>query len=87
MNHAKTSVSTEMFAGAIISVVQYLAPLRYMFCCSIEGRSDYSAALFSCTIFMQYIRKISRVIRCVMALVAAGRLQCGPEGYEPRVHC
>jgi hypothetical protein len=29
MNHAKTSVSTEKFAGAIISVVQYLAPLRY----------------------------------------------------------
>jgi hypothetical protein len=30
MNHAKTSFSTEIFAGAIISVVQYLAPLRYM---------------------------------------------------------
>jgi hypothetical protein len=29
MNHAKTSCSTEIFAGAIISVVQYLAPLRY----------------------------------------------------------
>jgi hypothetical protein len=29
MNHAKTSFSTEMFAGAIISVVQYLAPLWY----------------------------------------------------------
>jgi hypothetical protein len=29
MNHAKTSVSIEMFAGAIMSVVQYLAPLRY----------------------------------------------------------
>jgi hypothetical protein len=29
MNHAKTSFSTEIFAGAIISVVQYLAPLRY----------------------------------------------------------
>jgi hypothetical protein len=28
MNHAKTSVSTEIFAGAIISVVQYMAPLR-----------------------------------------------------------
>jgi hypothetical protein len=28
MNHAKTSFSTEIFAGAIISVVQYLAPLR-----------------------------------------------------------
>jgi hypothetical protein len=25
MNHAKTSFSTEIFAGAIISVVQYLA--------------------------------------------------------------
>jgi hypothetical protein len=29
MNHAKTSFSTEIFAGAIISVVPYLAPLRY----------------------------------------------------------
>jgi hypothetical protein len=28
MNHAKTSFSTEIFAGAIISVVQYLVPLR-----------------------------------------------------------
>jgi hypothetical protein len=31
MNHAKTSCSTEIFAGEIISVVQYLAPLRYLF--------------------------------------------------------
>jgi hypothetical protein len=30
MKHAKTSLSTEMCAGAIISVVQYLAPLRYI---------------------------------------------------------
>jgi hypothetical protein len=30
MNHAKTSFSTEIFGGAIISVVQYLAPLRYI---------------------------------------------------------
>jgi hypothetical protein len=29
MNHAKTLFSTEIFAGAIISVVQYLAPLWY----------------------------------------------------------
>jgi hypothetical protein len=29
MNHAKPSFSTEICAGAIISVVQYLAPLRY----------------------------------------------------------
>jgi hypothetical protein len=28
MNHAKTSFSTEIFAGAIISVVRYLVPLR-----------------------------------------------------------
>jgi hypothetical protein len=28
LNHAKTSFSTEIFAGAIISVVQYLVPLR-----------------------------------------------------------
>jgi hypothetical protein len=29
MNHAKPSFSTEIRAGAIISLVQYLAPLRY----------------------------------------------------------
>jgi hypothetical protein len=29
MKHAKTSFSTEVCAGAMISVVQYLAPLRY----------------------------------------------------------
>jgi hypothetical protein len=31
MNHVQTSFSTEIFAGAIISVVQYLAPLRYAY--------------------------------------------------------
>jgi hypothetical protein len=31
MHHASTSFSTKILAGAIISVVQYLAPLRYMF--------------------------------------------------------
>jgi hypothetical protein len=31
MNHAKTSASREIFAGTIISMVQYLAPLRYVF--------------------------------------------------------
>jgi hypothetical protein len=30
INHAKTLFSTEIFAAAIIRVVQYLAPLRYM---------------------------------------------------------
>jgi hypothetical protein len=30
MNYAKTAFSAEIFAGAIISVVQYLAPLRYV---------------------------------------------------------
>jgi hypothetical protein len=30
MNHAKTSFSTEICAGVIISVVQYLAPLQYV---------------------------------------------------------
>jgi hypothetical protein len=30
MNHAKTSFSTEIFAGAIISAIQYLAPLQYV---------------------------------------------------------
>jgi hypothetical protein len=28
MNYTKTSFSTEIFAGAMISVVQYLAPLQ-----------------------------------------------------------
>jgi hypothetical protein len=30
MNHAKTSFSTEIFAGAIISMVEYLEPLLYV---------------------------------------------------------
>jgi hypothetical protein len=42
MNHAKTSFSTEICAGAIMSVVQYLAPLRYV---------DLLATLFKCTEF------------------------------------
>jgi hypothetical protein len=29
MSHAKTSFSTKIFSGAIVCVVQYLAPLRY----------------------------------------------------------
>jgi hypothetical protein len=29
MNHAKTSFRAKISAGAIISMVQYLAPLRY----------------------------------------------------------
>jgi hypothetical protein len=29
MNHGNTSFSTEIFAGATINEVQYLAPLRY----------------------------------------------------------
>jgi hypothetical protein len=32
MKHAKTAFSTEMCAGAIISVVQYLALLRVQVC-------------------------------------------------------
>jgi hypothetical protein len=30
MDHAKMSFSTEIFAGAIISMVRYLAPLRHV---------------------------------------------------------
>jgi hypothetical protein len=30
MNHAKTPFSTEICAGAIISMVQYLVPLQYI---------------------------------------------------------
>jgi hypothetical protein len=36
MKHAKTMFSTEIFAGAIISMVQYLEALRYT---SIRGSS------------------------------------------------
>jgi hypothetical protein len=43
MTHAKTSFSTEIFAGAIISVVQYLAPLRYMVVANIHGRCRHDA--------------------------------------------
>jgi hypothetical protein len=49
MNHAKTSFSTEICAGAIISVVQYLAPLRYFGSgpCPFEcRRNTFQRALF-----------------------------------------
>jgi hypothetical protein len=38
MHHAKTSFSTEIFAGAIVSVVKYVAPLRYviLFCIGMQ---------------------------------------------------
>jgi hypothetical protein len=32
MKHAKASLSSEMFAGVIMSVAQNLAPLRYAWC-------------------------------------------------------
>jgi molecular chaperone DnaK (HSP70) len=40
MNHAKRSFSTEIFAGAIFSVVQCLAPLQYLKTqmCSTSGK-------------------------------------------------
>jgi hypothetical protein len=40
-NHVNASFSTEMFAGAMISVVHYLAPLRY----SEAGRTRSSVAV------------------------------------------
>jgi hypothetical protein len=36
MHHAKPSFSKEIFASAIISVVQYLTPLRYIFATSLH---------------------------------------------------
>jgi hypothetical protein len=38
MNHADASFSTEICAGAIISVVQYLAPLRFSLWETLSGR-------------------------------------------------
>jgi hypothetical protein len=43
MKHAKTSFSREIFAGAIISVVQYLAPLRYHKTVTRTWGSDFHA--------------------------------------------
>jgi hypothetical protein len=37
MHHAKTSFSTETFGGALISVVQYLAPL---WCVAVGRRAS-----------------------------------------------
>jgi hypothetical protein len=37
MKHARTSLSTDLFAGAIISMVQHLAPLQY---CKVRGHSQ-----------------------------------------------
>jgi hypothetical protein len=47
MHHAKTSFSTEIFAGAIISVLQYLAPLR---CVMV---ADLSVSFFVCVCLTQ----------------------------------
>jgi hypothetical protein len=47
MKHARTSVSTEIFAGAIISVVQYLTPLRY---------GDVFMSISSSTCFIGYLK-------------------------------
>jgi hypothetical protein len=35
LNHKETSFSTEIFADAVISMVQYLAPLRYVMFCGV----------------------------------------------------
>jgi hypothetical protein len=44
MHRAKTSFSAETFAGAMISVVQYLALLRYMAVLTIKGASHWMSA-------------------------------------------
>jgi hypothetical protein len=65
MNHAKRSFSTEICAGAIISVVQYLAPLRYSIeCLLLHWRRSgkciviqaylLSYRLFICHMFINY---------------------------------
>jgi hypothetical protein len=41
VNHARTSFSTEIFAGAVVSVGQYLAPLRY--CSNVQGSCLWNA--------------------------------------------
>jgi hypothetical protein len=68
INHAKTSVCTETFAGAIISVVKYLALLRY---CTGEGFHIYSSVP-SCA--FATIKRFSRYTKtCRLFLVS--RLQ------------
>jgi hypothetical protein len=49
MNHAKASFSTEIFAVAIISGVQYLAPLRY-----VLWQSDVQGLVASVTCEMRW---------------------------------
>jgi hypothetical protein len=50
MNQAKTPFSTEIFAGAIISMVQYLAPLRYGVFRPIDTESELgSMSTMPCT--------------------------------------
>jgi energy-converting hydrogenase Eha subunit C len=59
MNHAKISSSTEIFAGAIICVVQHVAPLQHVFAISL-----YSSALLVATGF----KARSMVSRCTSLL-------------------
>jgi hypothetical protein len=48
MKHAKRSFSTEKFAGAIISVVQYLVPLRYAKAVNAAGCSRGGSRTMNC---------------------------------------
>jgi hypothetical protein len=58
--HVKASFSTEMFAGAIISVDHYLAPLRY----SEVGRIRSSASVLRHgLIFQGYFMGISGIFQ------------------------
>jgi hypothetical protein len=67
MNHAKTSFSTEIFAGAIIVVVQYLAPLWYLTAQALVMRYAglsynrvHGSGTYSCTIFVKNVSKNCR---------------------------
>jgi hypothetical protein len=63
MNHAKTSFRTEICAGAIISVVQYLAPLR-----SVEF-VQHGAALNSVAVLAHALPDVSHETSCSGAYV------------------
>jgi hypothetical protein len=87
MKHAKTSVSTEIFAGAIISVVQYLALLRYaplraadaFDAGAVEQDNDRPRA--ACTVTDPAHRHALR--HCQTAVVACGSWSLGWEQCPP----
>jgi hypothetical protein len=72
MNRAKTSFSTEICDGAIISVVQYFAPLRYIawgsfpFTCSPhpQGYLTWKVQHYAANVVLQMVKRLRISMIC-----------------------